>query len=156
VSKTTVNLLTKNEVVEIIRCLGYQAIPKDDDDYGELIFCSYEGVRWNVYLGLFGPLFQEITINLFSWTGNDPTQVLNKWNSENFITASAPCDDSTGQPKPESDGTFAVIFETRINFEGGVSLQHIQSRITEWTYTVQHITKLDGFTFQSPATVIKK
>jgi hypothetical protein len=44
VSEITINLLTKNEVVEIIRCLGYQAIPKDDDDYGELIFCSYEGV----------------------------------------------------------------------------------------------------------------
>ncbi len=148
-----IETLTKKEITDIIRDLGYQAIPKDDEEFGELIFSSNEGVRWNVYLGTFGPFFEEILITLFSWTKSNPLLFLNKWNSESFFAASTPCTDDTNQPEPEPDGTFRVTFETRINFEGGVSIDHIRNRINEWVYAVTRIAKLDKFIFLDPASI---
>ncbi len=152
--KAMVESLTRREVTEIIRSLGYQAIPRADEDFGELIFSSNEGIRWNVYLGHSGPFFQEILITLFSWTKHDPVRFANTWNTNHFVTASAPCsDDST---VPEADGTFRVTFETRINFDGGISVEHIRSRISEWINVVQEIAKLDNFVFLRPIAVNKK
>ena len=148
-----IETLTKKEITDIIRDLGYQAIPKDDEEFGELIFSSNEGVRWNVYLGPFGPFFEEILITLFSWTKVNPLLFLNKWNLDSFFTASTPCTDDTNQPEPESDGTYRVTFETRISFEGGVSIEHIRNRVNEWLYAVTKIAKLDEFIFLDPASI---
>jgi hypothetical protein len=152
--KAIVESLTKREITEIIRGLGYQAIPKADEDFGELIFSSNEGIRWNVYLGHSGPFFQEILITLFSWTTTDPVQFVNKWNATNFVTACAPCNEELAIP--ESDGTFLVTFETRINFDGGISVSHIRSRLSEWIQAVQAIAKLDDFVFLRPIATNKK
>jgi hypothetical protein len=152
--KAIVESLTKREITEIIRGLGYQAIPKADEDFGELIFSSNEGIRWNVYLGHSGPFFQEILITLFSWTTHDPVGFVNTWNTNNFVTASAPGNENT--VVPESDGTFLVTFETRINFDGGISVEHIRSRMSEWIHAVQEIAKLDDFVFLRPITANKK
>lgn len=152
--KAIVESLTRREVMDIIRSLGYQAIPKADEDFGELIFSSNEGIRWNVYLGHSGPFFQEILITLFGWTKHDPVRFVNTWNTNHFVTAIAPChDDSTIR---EADGTFRVTFETRINFDGGISVEHIRSRISEWIHAVQEIVKLDDFVFLRPIAVNKK
>jgi hypothetical protein len=152
--KAIVESLTKREITEIIRGLGYQAIPKADEDFGELIFSSNEGIRWNVYLGHTGPFFQEILITLFSWTTHDPVRFVNTWNTNNFVTASAPGNENT--VVPESDGTFLVTFETRINFDGGISVEHIRRRMSEWIHAVQGIAKLDDFVFLRPIAANKK
>jgi hypothetical protein len=152
--KAMVESLTRREITEIIRGLGYQAIPKADEDFGELIFSSNEGIRWNVYLGHSGPFFQEILITLFSWTTHDPVRFVNTWNTNNFVTASAPGNENT--VVPESDGTFLVTFETRINFDGGISVEHIRSRISEWIHAVQEIAKLEDFVFLRPIATNKK
>ena len=152
--KAIVESLTRREITEIIRSLGYQAIPKADEDFGELIFSSNEGIRWNVYLGHSGPFFQEILITLFSWTKIDPVQFANKWNTTNFVTACAPCNEESAIP--ESDGTFLVTFETRINFDGGISVNHIRSRLSEWIQAVQEIAKLEDFVFLRPIATNKK
>ena len=146
--KVIVESLTKREITEIIRGLGYQAIPKADEDFGELIFSSNEGIRWNVYLGHTGPFFQEILITLFSWTTTDPVQFVNKWNTNSFVTANAPCNAESAIP--ESDGTFLVTFETRINFDGGISVSHIRSRLSEWIQAVHAMAKLDDYVFLRP------
>lgn len=148
-----IETLTKKEITDIIRDLGYQAIPKDDEEFGELIFSSNEGVRWNVYLGPFGPFFEEILITLFSWTKQNPLMFLNKWNSSSFSTASTPYLINSYQPEPEPDGTFRVTFETRISIEGGVSVTHVRNRINEWLQTVTKIAKLEDFIFLDPASI---
>ena len=152
--RAIVESLTKREITEIIRGLGYQAIPKADEDFGELIFSSNEGIRWNLYLGHSGPFYQEILITLFSWTTHDPVRFANTWNTNNFVTASAPGNDDT--IIPESDGSFLVTFETRINFEGGISVEHLRSRISEWIHAVQEIAKLEDFVFLRPIAANKK
>ena len=152
--KAIVESLTKREITEIIRGLGYQAIPKADEDSGAMIFSSNEGIRWNVYLGHHGPFFQEILITLFSWTTLDPVRFANTWNTNNFVTASSPSDNDAVVPEP--DGTFLITFETRINFDGGISVGHIQSRISEWIQAVHEIAKLDDFVFLRPITANKQ
>jgi hypothetical protein len=152
--KAIVESLTRREITEIIRSLGYQAIPKADEDFGEMIFSSNEGIRWNVYLGHHGPFFQEILITLFSWTTLDPVRFANTWNTNNFVTASAPSD--SDEVIPESDGTFLITFETRINFDGGISVGHIRSRISEWIQAVHEIAKLEDFVFLRPIAANKK
>ena len=152
--KAIVESLTRREVTEIIRSLGYQAIPKADEDFGEMIFSSNEGIRWNVYLGHHGPFFQEILITLFSWTTLDPVRFANTWNTNNFVTASAPSDNDAIIPEP--DGTFLITFETRINFDGGISVGHIYSRISEWIQAVHEIAKLEDFVFLRPISANKR
>jgi hypothetical protein len=152
--KAIVESLTRREVTEIIRSLGYQAIPKADEDFGEMIFSSNEGIRWNVYLGHHGPFFQEILITLFSWTTLDPVRFANTWNTNNFVTASAPSDNDAIVAEP--DETFLITFETRINFDGGISVSHIRSRISEWIHAVHEIAKLEDFVFLRPISANKR
>jgi hypothetical protein len=74
VNEAIITTVTKSEVVDIIRILGYQAIPKDDEEFGEIIFSSSDGICWNVYLGHAGPFFDEIIITLFSASKVPPTE----------------------------------------------------------------------------------
>ena len=93
-------------------------------------------------------------LTLFSWTTTDPVQFVNKWNTTNFVTANAPCNAESAIP--ESDGTFLVTFETRTNFDGGISVSHIRSRLSEWIQAVKEIAKLEDFVFLRPIATNKK
>jgi hypothetical protein len=127
-NEALVKTVTKNEVLEIIRVLGYQAIPKNDEEFGEVIFSSSDGICWNIYLGHFGPFFEEIIITLFSTTKTTPFENINNWNQNNFSLASLEIDNETNQVLRKPDGTYSVAFSTRINLEGGVTNDHIHSR----------------------------
>jgi hypothetical protein len=153
-NEALVKSVTKNEVLEIIRVLGYQAIPKNDEEFGEVIFSSSDGICWNIYLGHFGPFFEEIIITLFSTTKTTPFENINIWNLNNFSLASLEIDNETNQVLRKPDGTYSVAFSTRINLEGGVTIDHIHSRFYEWIREVTQLATLKDFIFLAPSKVI--
>ena len=152
-NEATVKTVTKNEVVDIIRVLGYQAIPKDDEEFGEIIFSSSDGICWNIYLGHSGPFFDEIIVTLFSASKVSPIESINGWNLNSFSVASPEIDSETNQVVKNQDGTYPVTFSTRINLEGGVTMNHIQSRLNEWVHEIARLTKLENFIFPTPIKV---
>lgn len=156
VNEAIITTVTKSEVVDIIRVLGYQAIPKDDEEFGEIIFSSSDGVCWNVYLGQAGPFFNEIIITVFSASKVSPIESINYWNQNSFSVASAEIDGKTNQLFKNQDGLYPVTFSNRINLEGGVTMNHIQSRLNEWVHEIARLTKLENFVFPTPIEVSKK
>ena len=156
VNEAIITTVTKSEVVDIIRVLGYQAIPKDDEEFGEIIFSSSDGVCWNVYLGQAGPFFHEIIITVFSASKVSPIESINYWNQNSFSVASAEIDGKTNQLFKNQDGLYPVTFSNRINLEGGVTMNHIQSRLNEWVHEIARLTKLENFIFLTPLKVSQK
>jgi len=156
VNEAVITTVTKSEVVDIIRVLGYQAIHKDDEEFGEIIFSSSEGVCWNIYLGHSGPFFDEIIITLFSASRISPIEIINFWNQTSYSIASSEIDDKTNQLLKNQDGTYPVTFSNRINLEGGVTINHIHSRLNEWVNEVTRLTKLESFVFPTPIKVLEK
>ena len=156
VNEAIITTVTKSEVVDIIRVLGYQAIPKDDEEFGEIIFSSSDGVCWNVYLGQAGPFFNEIIITVFSASKVSPIESINYWNQNSFSVASAEIDGKTDRLLKNQDGTYPVTFSNRINLEGGVTMNHIQSRLNEWVHEIARLTKLENFIFPTPTKVSQK
>lgn len=156
VNEAIITTVTKSEVVDIIRFLGYQAIPKDDEEFGEIIFSSSDGVCWNVYLGQAGPFFNEIIITVFSASKVSPIESINYWNQNSFSVASAEIDGKTDRLLRNQDGTYPVTFSNRINLEGGVTMNHIQSRLNEWVHEIARLTKLEDFIFPTPTKVSQK
>ena len=156
VNEAIITTVTKSEVVDIIRILGYQAIPKDDEEFGEIIFSSSDGICWNVYLGHAGPFFDEIIITLFSASKVPPTESIHDWNQNSFSIASPEIDSKTNQLLRSQDGTYPVTFSNRINLEGGVTINHIYSRLNEWVHEVTRLTKLESFVFPTPIEVSEK
>ena len=153
VNESIVETITKNEVTDIIRGLGYQAIPKDDEEFGEIIFSSSDGICWNIYLGYSGPFFDEIIITLFGSSKVAPLENINKWNLKSFALASLEINSKTNQILKKRDGTYLVTFTTRINLEGGVTINHIKCRLNEWLHEVSRISKLEDFIFLTPTKV---
>jgi len=152
-NEAIVKTVTKNEVVDIIRVLGYQAIPKDDEEFGEIIFSSSDGICWNIYLGHSGPFFDEIIVTLFGVSKVSPIQNINEWNLNSFSVASPEIDSETNQVVKNQDGIYPVTFSTRINLEGGISINHIHSRLNEWFHEVTRLAKLENFVFPTPTKV---
>ena len=153
VNEAIITTVTKSEVVDIIRILGYQAIPKDDEEFGEIIFSSSDGICWNVYLGHAGPFFNEIIITVFSASKVPPIESINNWNQNSFSIASPEIDSRTKQLFKNQDGLYPVTFSNRINLEGGVTMDHIQSRLNEWVHEIAQLTKLETFIFPTPIKV---
>ena len=156
VNEAIITTVTKSEVVDIIRILGYQAIPKDDEEFGEIIFSSSDGVAWNVYLGQAGPFFNEIIITVFSASKVPPFESINNWNQNSFSIAIPEIDSKTNQLFKNQDGLYPVTFSNRINLEGGVTMNHIHSRFNEWVHEITRLTKLESFIFPSPIKVSEK
>ena len=156
VNEAIITTVTKSEVVDIIRVLGYQAIPKDDEEFGEIIFSSSDGICWNVYLGHAGPFFNEIIITVFSASKVPPIESINNWNQNSFSIASPEIDSKTKQLFKNQDGLYPVTFSNRINLEGGVTMDHIQSRLNEWVHEIAQLTKLETFIFPTPIKVSQK
>ena len=156
VNEAIITTVTKSEIVDIISVLGYQAIPKDDEEFGEIIFSSSDGICWNVYLGHAGPFFNEIIITVFSASKVSPIESINYWNQNSFSVASAEIDGKTNQLFKNQDGLYPVTFSNRINLEGGVTMNHIQSRLNEWVHEIARLTKLENFVFPTPIEVSKK
>lgn len=156
VNEALITTVTKSEVVDIIRVLGYQAIPKDDEEFGEIIFSSSDGICWNVYLGQAGPFFNEIIITVFSASKVPPFESINNWNQTSFSIASPEIDSKTNQLFKNQDGLYPVTFSNRINLEGGVTMNHIQSRLSEWVHEIAQLTKLENFIFPTPIEVPQK
>ena len=156
VNEAIITTVTKSEVVDIILILGYQAIPKDDEEFGEIIFSSSDGICWNVYLGHAGPFFNEIIITVFSASKVSPIESINYWNQNSFSVASAEIDGKTNQLFKNQDGLYPVTFSNRINLEGGVTMNHIQSRLNEWVHEIAQLTKLETFIFPTPIKVSQK
>ena len=156
VNEAIITTVTKSEVVDIIRVLGYQAIPKDDEEFGEIIFSSSDGICWNVYLGQTGPFFNEIIITVFSASKVPPLESINNWNQNSFSIASPEIDSKTKQLFKNQDGLYPVTFSNRINLEGGVTMDHIQSRLNEWVHEIAQLTKLENFIFPTPIKVSQK
>ena len=156
VNEAMITTVTKSEVVDIIRFLGYQAIPKDDEEFGEIIFSSSDGICWNVYLGQTGPFFNEIIITVFSASKVPPIESINNWNQNSFSIASPEIDSKTKQLFKNQDGLYPVTFSNRINLEGGVTMNHIQSRLNEWVHEIAQLTKLENFIFPTPIKVSQK
>ena len=153
VNEAMITTVTKSEVVDIIRFLGYQAIPKDDEEFGEIIFSSSDGICWNVYLGHAGPFFDEVIITVFSASKVSPIESINEWNLNSFSVASPEIDSETNQVVKNQDGIYPVTFSTRINLEGGISINHIHSRLNEWFHEVTRLAKLENFVFPTPIKV---
>ena len=153
VNEAIITTVTKSEVADIIRVLGYQAIPKDDEEFGEIIFSSSDGICWNVYLGHAGPFFNEIIITVFSASKVPPIESINNWNQNSFSIASPEIDSKTKQLFKTKDGLYPVTFSNRINLEGGVTMDHIQSRLNEWVHEIAQLTKLETFIFPTPIKV---
>ena len=153
VNEAIITTVTKSEVVDIIRVLGYQAIPKDDEEFGEIIFSSSDGICWNVYLGHAGPFFDEVIITVFSASKVSPIESINEWNLNSFSVASPEIDSETNQVVKNQDGIYPVTFSTRINLEGGISINHIHSRLNEWFHEVTRLAKLENFVFPTPIKV---
>ena len=156
VNEAIITTVTKSEVVDIIRVLGYQAIPKDDEEFGEIIFSSSDGICWNVYLGHAGPFFDEVIITVFSASKVSPIESINEWNLNSFSVASPEIDSETNQVVKNQAGIYPVTFSTRINLEGGISINHIHSRLNEWFHEVTRLTKLENFIFPTPIKVSQK
>ena len=156
VNEAIITTVTKSEVADIIRVLGYQAIPKDDEEFGEIIFSSSDGICWNVYLGHAGPFFNEIIITVFSASKVPPIESINNWNQNSFSIASPEIDSKTKQLFKNQDGLYPVTFSNRINLEGGVTMNHIQSRLNEWVHEIAQLTKLENFIFPTPIKVSQK
>lgn len=156
VNEAIITTVTKSEVVDIIRVLGYQAIPKDDEEFGEIVFSSSDGICWNVYLGQAGPFFNEIIITVFSASKVPPFESINNWNQNSFSIASPEIDCKTNRLLKNQDGTYPVTFSNRINLEGGVTMNHIHYRLNEWIHEVTRLAKLENFIFPTPIKVSEK